>query len=90
MAVLYERATAHQARCKYYDPLRSWALQPGGMENTQNWYDTGACLLEDIIKTKPALVARLYPDLDKCYLHYNGGIMAWKRHEGAGRLVTEA
>jgi hypothetical protein len=46
------------------------------MTNTQNWYDTGACLLEDIIKTKPALKARLYPDLDKCYLHYNGG--SWR------------
>jgi len=64
---------------KYYDPLRSWALQPGGMENTQNWYDTGACLLEDIIKTKPALTARLYPDLDKCYLHYNGG--SWRGND---------
>ena len=64
---------------KYYDPLRSWALQPGGMENTQNWYDTGACLLEDIIKTKPALVARLYPDLDKYYIHYFGG--SWRGND---------
>lgn len=69
--------TAHGA--KYYDPLRSWALQPGGMDNDQNWYDTGACLLEDIINTKPALVARLYPDLDKCYLHYNGG--SWRGND---------
>ena len=69
--------TKHGA--KYYDPLRSWALQPGGMTNTQNWYDTGACLLEDIIKTKPALTARLYPDLDKCYLHYNGG--SWRGND---------
>ena len=64
---------------RYYDPLRSWALQPGGMENTQNWYDTGACLLEDIIKTKPALTARLYPELDKYYLHYNGG--SWRGND---------
>ena len=69
--------TANGAR--YYDPLRSWALQPGGMENTQNWYDTGACLLEDIINTKPELTARLYPELDKCYLHYNGG--SWRGND---------
>lgn len=58
---------------KYYDPERCWALQPGGMQNPANWYDTGASLLEDIIKTKPQLIGKLYPDLEKCYLHYHGG-----------------
>jgi len=42
---------------RYYDPMRCWAMQPG--KNTRgNWYDTGAALLEDIINTKPQLVAR--------------------------------
>ena len=69
--------TKHGA--KYYDPLRSWGLMPGGMENTQNWYDTGASLLEDIIKTKPALTARLYPNLDSHYIHYFGG--SWRGND---------
>jgi hypothetical protein len=58
---------------RYFDPARCWALSPGGMNNPSNWYDTGASLLEDIIKTKPALVARLYRDLDHYYVHYTGG-----------------
>lgn len=61
---------------RYFDPIRCWALQPGGTQNEQNWYDTGATVLEDIIKTKPQLVARLYPDLDKYFIHYNGG--SWR------------
>ena len=64
---------------KYFDPKRCWALQPGGAKNQQNWYDTGACLLEDIIRTKPALVARLYPNLDQYYAHYNGG--SWRQND---------
>lgn len=64
---------------KYYDPARSWGLQPGGMKNPKNWYDTGAPLLEDIIKTKPQLTARLYPNLDKYYIHYCGG--SWRGND---------
>ena len=61
---------------KYYDPSRSWALQPGGTSNPNNWYDTGASILEDIINTKPQLTARLYPNLDKYYVHYCSG--SWR------------
>lgn len=64
---------------KYYDPERSWGLQPGGMKNPNNWYDTGAPLLEDIIKTKPQLTARLYPNLDTYYIHYCGG--SWRGND---------
>ena len=64
---------------RYFDPKRCWALQPGGKMNPANLYDTGASLLEDIVKTKPQLVARLYPDLDKCYLHYLGG--SWRQND---------
>jgi hypothetical protein len=64
---------------KYYDPNRSWGLQPGGTSNPNNWYDTGASILEDIINTKPQLTARLYPDLDKYYVHYCGG--SWRGND---------
>jgi hypothetical protein len=57
---------------RYYDPMRCWNLQPG-RENPANWWDTGATLLDDIRKTKPALVCRCYPKLDDYYLHYRGG-----------------
>lgn len=64
---------------KYFDPARCWSLSPGGMNNPANWYDTGASLLEDIVKTKPQLVARLYRDLDHYYLHYTGG--SWRKSD---------
>ena len=64
---------------KYFDPARCWSLSPGGMGNPANWYDTGASLLEDIIKTKPELVARLYRDLDHYYVHYTGG--SWRQND---------
>lgn len=49
----------NSAKCKatgvrFYDPERCYALQAGGKENRQNWYDTGASFLEDIIRNKPA------------------------------------
>lgn len=64
---------------RYFDPKRCWSLSPGGMNNPANWYDTGASLLEDIIKTKPQLVARLYKDLDHYYVHYTGG--SWRQSD---------
>lgn len=64
---------------RYFDPARCWSLSPGGMNNIANWYDTGASLLEDIVKTKPQLVARLYRDLDHYYIHYTGG--SWRQSD---------
>ena len=69
--------TANGAR--YFDPARCWSLSPGGMNNIANWYDTGASLLEDIVKTKPQLVARLYRDLDHYFIHYTGG--SWRQSD---------
>ena len=69
--------TANGAR--YFDPARCWSLSPGGMNNIANWYDTGASLLEDIVKTKPQLVARLYRDLDHYFIHYTGG--SWRQND---------
>ena len=52
--------------------------------NPCNWYDTGACLLEDIIKTKPQLVARLYPNLDQCFVHFANA--SWRRNDPQAHL----
>lgn len=60
--------TAYGAR--YFDPMRCWALQAGGKKFRGNWYDTGAALLEDIMKTKPALVARNVGNLNDYYIHF--------------------
>lgn len=75
--------TANCAR--YFDPARCWSLSPGGMNNIANWYDTGASLLEDIVKTKPQLVARLYRDLDHYYIHYTGG--SWRQNDVNNQLA---
>ena len=72
--------TANGAR--YFDPERCWNLWPN-MNDPRNHWDTGACLLDDIIHTKPQLVARLYPDLDQYYVHYNGG--SWRQNDDERR-----
>jgi len=64
---------------RYFDPTRCWALSPGGEKNPNNYYDTGSTVFEDIIKTKPALVARLYPNLDRYWAHYDGG--SWRQND---------
>lgn len=62
---------------RYFDPERCWNLYPG--DAPQNYWDTGACLLDDIIKTKPALRAKLYPNLFDCFVHYTGG--SWRQKD---------
>jgi hypothetical protein len=61
---------------RYFDPMRAWNLQPGE-NNPGNWWDTGACVLDDIRKTKPELVCRCYAELDRYYIHYHGG--SWRQ-----------
>ena len=61
---------------RYFDPMRAWNLQPGE-NNPGNWWDTGACVLDDIRKTKPELVCRCYAHLDDYYVHYHGG--SWRQ-----------
>lgn len=63
---------------RYFDPDRCWNLYPD-VNDPRNYWDTGACLLDDIIKTKPALHARLYPNLFDYFEHYNGG--SWRNNE---------
>ena len=71
----------HGAR--YFDPMRCWNLQPGE-DNPGNWWDTGACLLDDIRKIKPYLVCRCYSGLDQYYIHYNGG--SWRSNDLENQL----
>ena len=68
---------------RYFDPKRCWNLQPGE-DNPGNWWDTGACLLDDIRKTKPQLVCRCYAGLDSYYIHYNGG--SWRSGDLGNQL----
>lgn len=63
---------------RYFDPDRCWNLHPD-FDDPRNYWDTGACLLDDIIKTKPALHARLYPNLFDYFEHYTGG--SWRHNE---------
>ena len=68
--------TANGAR--YFDPQRSWGLVPHSRKEYL-WYDTGACLLDDIRKTKPALICRCYPNLNDCYVHF--GNASWRKND---------
>lgn len=64
---------------RYFDPERCWNLYPDINDTEHNYWDTGACLLDDIIKTKPALHAKLYPDLFSYFDHYVGG--SWRKDD---------
>lgn len=67
-----------KAGVHFFDDKRCWALQKG--ENTRgNWYDTGASLLEDIRRGKPALVGRNVASLTDYYDHYQGG--SWRKND---------
>ena len=59
---------------KYFDPTRAYGLLPGGRNNRNNWYDTGASLLEDIIAHKPHLRG-LHLDIRQYIEHY--GSASW-------------
>ena len=63
----------------YFDPERCWGLQAGGTKNRRNLYDTGASLLEDITKTKPALWWRNWKELEGMYVHY--GAASYHRND---------
>ena len=60
---------------KYFDPKRTFGLF-ADVDDTNNWYDTGAPLLEDIRKTKPELVALVYKHITHFYEHYRHGSWA--------------
>lgn len=59
-----------KAGIRFYTPERCWGLQPGGTANPNNLYDTGASLLEDIIKSKPKVWCRNWQYLESDFVHY--------------------
>lgn len=68
--------TKHGAR--YYDPERTYGLLPGGRENRNNWYDTGAVMLEDILAKRPHLKG-LHEDIRPYVVHY--GSASWQKND---------
>ena len=68
--------TKHGAR--YYDPERTYGLLPGGRQNRNNWYDTGAVMLEDILAKRPHLKG-LHIDIRDYVIHY--GSASWQNND---------
>ena len=62
----------------YFDPSRSYGLLPGGHGNRNNWYDTGAALLEDIMRKRPRLKG-LHIDIRDYVEHYGSG--SWAKND---------
>ena len=60
---------------KYFDPERTYGLLPGGHSNRNNWYDTGAVLLEDIMRNRPHLKG-YHRDIREFVEHYGSGSWA--------------
>ena len=56
---------------KYFDPTRTYGLLPGGRQNRNNWYDTGASLLEDVLSHRPRLKG-LHVDIRQMVVHLGG------------------
>ena len=60
---------------RYFDPERSWMLWPEE-DDRRNWYDTGACLLDDIMRMRPRLKG-LHVDIRDFVEHYGSG--SWQK-----------
>ena len=65
---------------RYYDPARTYGLLPGGRQNRNNWYDTGAVLLEEIIAKRPNLKG-LHVDIRPYVVHF--GSASWSGNDEA-------
>jgi hypothetical protein len=63
---------------KYFDDKRTFGLF-ADPKDRKNWYDTGAVVLEDIVKTKPQLVAMIYAHITNFYEHYRHG--SWRGND---------
>ena len=62
---------------RYFDPDRCWGLK-ADRNDRGNWMDTGACLLDDIMKKRPRLKG-LHMDIRQWVEHYGGG--SWKQDD---------
>ena len=62
---------------KYFDPTRTYGLLPGGRANRNNWYDTGAPLLEDILSKRPRLMG-YHRDIREFVEHFGSG--SWQNN----------
>ena len=69
---------------KYFDPTRTYGLLPGGRQNRNNWYDTGAVLLEDILTKRPRLKG-YHRDIREFVEHYGSG--SWKGNDLAQQMA---
>ena len=69
---------------RYFDPTRTYGLLPGGRQNRNNWYDTGAVLLEDILTKRPRLKG-YHRDIREVVEHYGSG--SWKANDLAQQMA---
>lgn len=60
---------------RYFDPNRCWGLK-ADRNDRGNWMDTGACLLDEVLKKRPRLKG-LHVDIRLFVEHYGGG--SWKQ-----------
>ena len=63
---------------KYFDSERTYGLLPGGKQNRNNWYDTGAPLLEDILSKRPRLKG-YHRDIREFVEHFGSG--SWQNND---------
>ena len=56
---------------RYFDPDRCWGLK-ADYNDRRNWVDTGACLLDDVLRMRPRLKG-LHLDINHYVKHYGGG-----------------
>ena len=69
---------------RYFDPTRTYGLLPGGRQNRNNWYDTGAVLLEDILTKRPRLKG-YHRDIREFVEHYGSG--SWSKNDLAQQMA---
>ena len=62
----------------FFDPDRSWALNPGGFGNKKNGWDTGAALLQDIRTKKPQCHGKRI-DIRPLMFHFGSG--SWFKND---------
>jgi hypothetical protein len=69
---------------RYFDPDRTYGLLEGGRQNINNWYDTGAVLLADILAKRPRLIGR-HVDIRLYVEHYGSG--SWQNNDKDQQVV---